>query len=334
MGEYVFMDDTKTSSADFNMPPGQEAGGKDRGLRLAELEGALGEPSSSGDEGLGTIEERARRMGWLPLEEFPGNPDRWVDAETYVRNAETQLPILKGTLGVMERKMAEQERLLKEQAERIARMQADFREFVEFTRKSEERAYKRALEELKDRQRKAVEEQDLETFDQVSKEIDELISSHPALTGKPLPEPAKQQEAASGWFSQEVVDAWKAANPWYTDNPKMAVYARQVDMWLADVKPHLSQRERLEEITRYVKAEFPEYWSNPRRSAPPAVEGAEHSGRPTRKVGKTYEDLPPEAKAMCDRFCGKDGKGKTGTIPGYTREDYVRDFFSGEAVYE
>jgi hypothetical protein len=281
---------------------------------------------------LGDIEERARRMGWLPQEEFRGSADRWVDAETYVRNAETQLPLMKGTLSTMERKMAEQERLLREQSARIAAMQADFGEFVEFTRKSEERAYQRALKELQAKQRKAVEEQDLEAFDKASSELDEYIRQHPAITGKPREEkpPASREPE---WFSKEVLENWKANNPWYLENPEMAIYARQIDEWLGNTRPELAQRERLEEVTRKVKEKYPAYWANPKRGGPQPVEGAEHGGRPaSSRAGKTYADLPPDAKAICDRFCGKDGKGKTGTIPGYTREDYVRDYFREEAA--
>ena len=41
-----------------------------------------------------TIEERASAMGWSPQENFKGDPERWVDAETYVKRGEEFIPFL------------------------------------------------------------------------------------------------------------------------------------------------------------------------------------------------------------------------------------------------
>jgi hypothetical protein len=265
-------------------------------------------------------------MGWLPQEEFRGSPDRWVDAETYVRNAETQMPFMKGTLSTLERKVVDQDALLREQNKLITDMRTDFAEFVEFSRQSEARAYQQALKDIQDRQRKAVEDQDLEGFDKASHDLEEHIKSHPAVTGK-----AKREEPTGGpapqvppwmqpppWYSREVEEQWKNDNPWYRENPKMAAYAKQMDVW--------------DKVTELVRDEFPQYWSNPRRGAAQVVEGDTGRTSTGAKIGKTYSDLPPDAKAQCDKFCGRDGKGETGSVPGLKREDYVKDYFRGEEV--
>ena len=37
-----------------------------------------------GDQQTPTVEERAHRMGWRPLNEFRGDPAKWVDAAAFV----------------------------------------------------------------------------------------------------------------------------------------------------------------------------------------------------------------------------------------------------------
>ena len=63
--------------------------------------------------------------------------------------------------------------------------------------------------------------------------------------------------------------------------------------------------------------EYPDKFGNPRREQASSVaEPGSQAPRP--KKGKTYDDLPPEAKAACDKFVR--------TIPGYKREDYVKEY--------
>src|SRR5208337_1276389 len=93
----------------------------------------------------------------------------------------------KGTLTTMERKMADQERLLKDQAGQLKSIQDSTEKFVEFSKKAEERAYVKALSELKAKQRDAVEAHDTETFDKVSQQLDEHIKQNPALTTETKP---------------------------------------------------------------------------------------------------------------------------------------------------
>ena len=72
----------------------------------------------------------------------------------------------------------------------------------------------------------------------------------------------------------------------------------------------------VKEVDARVRAKFPNLYKNPNRDLPGAVEGA--TQRQARS-GKTYSDLPADAKAICDDFV----KGKV-----LTREAYVKEFFT------
>ncbi len=67
-----------------------------------------------------------------------------------------------------------------------------------------------------------------------------------------------------------------------------------------------------------MKQKFPEKFGNPRRSRPSPVEGATSAGGKQKK-GKSYDDLPPEAKSTCDRYV-EQGLMK--------KDEYVKEYFS------
>jgi len=274
-----------------------------------------------------SIQERAKRMGHVPQEDFRGQPENWVDAETFVRLAEESLPIAKGTIRVMEKKMSEQEQLLRDQKASIEAMRGDFAEFVEFSKSAEKRAYEKAVKEIQTKQRDAVNAGDVDAFDKATAELDARLSSHPMATGK-ISGSTVKADPMQQWLNAEpgVFEEWVSENDWFSEDPEMFAFANQVDQFLQS-KHGLSKsrRERLAEIASRVKKKFPDYFSNSARKTGSPVEG--DTGGPRRSEGKrSYHDLPAEAKKLCDKWTGKTGDGKSGTIPGLTREEYVKNY--------
>lgn len=280
------------------------------------------------------IEARAAQMGHLPKEKFRGNPDNWVDAETFVRMAEESLPHAKGTIKMMERKLEQQTRAFQEQADRMAAMQQDMQEFVQVSRGAEQRAYEKAKKELLTQQRRAKDEGDMPAFVEATERLDDLIAEHPVTTGKEQKvgatdaRPKSLDDEYREWMAAEptAYDDWKAENTWFEEDPDMFAYAQQMDQFLQTKHGFkLPRSKRLEELTKLVKKRFPEQFGNTARTAGSPVEG-DTGGRPSSGGGKSYSDLPPEAKKQADKWTGKDGKGVSGTISGLTREDYLKSY--------
>jgi len=274
-------------------------------------------------EGAGNIEAQARNMGWLPQEEFRGAPENWVPAEQFVKMAEESLPHAKGTIKTMQKTMMEQDRVIRD-------LKDDLKDLAAFTKGAEQRAYDKALKDLKEEQKKAVEAGDIPAFEKATADLDDLIAQHPAVTGKEKKEtpPADDLDAQyKKWLDAEpgVFEAWKTENPWFTEDPEMWAFANQVDQFLH--QQHgltLPRSERLAELTKRVKKKFPGYFTNQAKNTGSPVEG-DTGGSPSRG-DKGYNDLPAEAKAKCDKWSGKDGKGESGSIPGFTREDFLRNY--------
>jgi hypothetical protein len=279
------------------------------------------------------IEARAAQMGHLPLDKFRGNPDNWVDAETFVRMAEESLPHAKGTIKMMERKMDQQARAMQEQADRIAAMQQDMQEFVQVSRGAEQRAYEKAKRELLAQQQTAKAEGDMPAFVEATERLDSLIAEQPTATVKDPKAGSTEERSKSPddeyreWMAAEptAYDDWKADNTWYAEDPDMFAYAQQMDQFLQTKHGFkLPRSKRLEELTKLVKKRFPDHFGNAARKVGSPVEG--DSGGSPSSGGKTYNDLPPEAQKQCTKWTGKDGKGTSGTISGLTRADYLASY--------
>ncbi|MFV2058128.1 MAG: hypothetical protein ACC707_16805, partial [Thiohalomonadales bacterium] len=60
---------------------------------------------NSGEEN--QIEERAFKMGWVPKEDFKGNPDMWRPAADFVERGETMIPFLNRRIRGLEQQQAD-----------------------------------------------------------------------------------------------------------------------------------------------------------------------------------------------------------------------------------
>lgn len=234
-------------------------------------------------------EPRAREMGWMPKDEFKGNPDLWVDADKFIERGEGHIPIMKGKIKRLEDQLAETKKTV--------------RDFAEYHSQVEKNAYERAHKDLKAKQVEAVAEGDVEKFQKVDQEIQELnnsVAKKPNIPNEP---------DASDPDTKTVME-WAEKNTWFKDE-KLKNFAVNYHGALLNSKPELSLEENLQRVTKEVMKEFPEKF--PKKEPPPEVESS-RTNISSKK--KSYNDLPSEAKEACDRFV------KQGLL---TRDQYVKD---------
>lgn len=245
-----------------------EGEGQDEGTKDAAGEDVKGDDEPT------EIEELAGETGWSPKDKWRGNADDWVDARTFIRQGTT---ILRSTL--------------KRQDGELTEIRGTLGEFRDHYRNVEQRAHDRAVTELKSEQRAAVEDGDTAAYDAAGKKIDDLDKDAPVKATKP----AERTQDEDPNFK-----AFSADNPWYGDDIRLTAYAESIS---AVVGRKHEGRTFYDKIAEEVRAEFPEKFGNAARKKPSRVEG---SGAGTMRRGsgngKTYADLPPEAKAACDRF--------------------------------
>lgn len=244
-------------------------------------------------------EAEASRLGWKPLDDFSGDPSRHVDAKTFYERGQELMPLLKAQNKTLSKRLDAAEKSAKQAAEYFS--------------KAEERAYARAIADIRAAQEAAVESGDLEAHRAASAKLDKLEA------------PQKQAKADTITPEQRAEDLadWNIDNKWYATNEAARTYAdAQADLIYAKKgEGEFLTREDLDAVAAKVKAKFSDKFpedfggeaSKPKRSA---VEGV--GARSTTQRGKSFNDLPPEAQRACDKWV------KSGTIK--SREDYVKSY--------
>lgn len=283
----------------------------------ADESGDAGSAAGEGEEGAGEgegqtegqsqtvapeVEEKARKMGWTPKEEFRGDPAKWRDASEFLERGENMLPILRKTT-------EKQQQMIERQQAELADLKKSMKEFAEYHSKTEQRAYAKAYGDLKAQQMEAVAAGNTEAFKQLDEAIEDLqkeVSSKKPIT-VPDDEPA----------ADPVYTEWVSRNKWMETDKEMAAYAEGHGVYLNKAKG-LYGADLLEEVTKAVKAKFADKFGNPRRNSAPSVEGATAVAK---KGGKTYADMPKADRETCDRMVARYGISKDEFVKTYFEEN-------------
>src|SRR5512137_545580 len=98
-----------------------------------------------------------------------------------------------------------------------------------------------------------------------------------------------------------VFKNWRASgNDWYMKDEQMTRYANAFAE--EHRNPDIPYDKWLDKVGEAVREAFPSRFENSARNRPPSVDGGSTrgggSGRPR---GKTYGDLPQDAKMQCDK---------------------------------
>lgn len=245
------------------------------------------------------VVERAKLMGHIPKEEFKGDPERWVPADKYVERAENLMPILRSQLGKYEDKITTLQTTVESQRKTTEKL-------LKMSEKIGQQSYDQAMADIAKKQLVAVEESDVDTFKSLEEEKGKLTPPEPIV------EEAPQDE-------NPIFNAWKANNEWMDTDPSMALFANAYGAQYKETNPNASYQDILNATTEKVKSEFAHKFENLRRDDPPPVDSGGTGGGQQQSGGKTYNDLPADAKAQCDAWV-KDGTVKS-------KEQYAKDYF-------
>lgn len=244
-------------------------------------------PPDTGTEGADDrdYEAEAKAQGWTPKEDFRGDPNRWVDAETFVRRADEVMPFLKKQNGHLKREIDD----LKKMTRRLM--------------KSEQSAYQNALADIQAKMQEAVEAGDVEAWERLDKKKDSLRDNA-----------ARDAETASP--DKRAIDKaftdFRDEHDWYdlgglpgaSDAEKRArAYAdreaeRMVQEGLADT---LAPDSFFAELAERTAKRFPTVnGATPRPKPPSDVAGVT---RPNgARNARTGANLPQEAKEHAERY--------------------------------
>lgn len=216
---------------------------------------------------LSPIEEKAMEDGWVPQEEWEGDPEQWRPAKEFLDRGE------------LFKKIEDQNRTIKE----FKRTLEDFKQHHAKVREAE---YQRAIKVLKAQKLEALENGDAAAVMDIDERIDIVKEEQVNLRNTP-----QEQTGVNPEFA-----AWVDKNKWYETDRAMKAFADDLGRELAQSGglPY----QILQEIERQVKQEFPHKFRNPNRDKPNSVENS--SGRGTKQ--KDDFVLTDEEKRIMERF--------------------------------
>lgn len=243
------------------------------------------------------FEGEAKSSGWLPQDQWKGPPEKWVDAQKFVERGEQFFPFVQAKL----KKSLDKIDTLEATVNELRGGNEEFRRFHEGALAKEKREREALIAKYEAERTKAVTEGDGVAFQEAESKLAEARAQPaPAAPVKPGLSPEAQ--------------AWMVENPWYTTDRRLKAIADGLSDELAAEQPNLKGRPFLDELAKRVKEEVPQKFSTPRVAS---TQG--NQGSPAVKAKeRTYDALPAEARAACDRFVK--------TIPGFTKEAYVASY--------
>lgn len=270
------------------------------------------------------VEAKAREAGWKPLEQWKGNAEKWTDAETYLERVEHALPLVRTQRDKLMGELSSRDQRINDLEKQIQEGRESMDAFREYQESETKRQVDQAKRNLRRELAQANKDGDVEAALEIEEAIDKLKEAPPKETKKEAEQP-KVDPAF-----QVVYDQWRAdGNQWYGADPEKTMYANGVRDFVAYQNPGLKGRAFLDKLTEVVEDKFPS--RNDARERPSKVEETRGGGSP-KGSGKSYADLPPEAKTACESFSGRlVGKDRTYKTEKEWRDKYARDYFGDEA---
>lgn len=242
------------------------------------------------------VAKEARMFGWVPREEFRGSDDEWVDADVFVKRGKEINPILRKNNETLMKK-------LEEKSKEIDSIKASVEEFKKFQKESFERKQVELevqIAELKAKKREAIAEGNGDLVVDLDDRIDEIKEAQREAkeeAKKPAAEPAKTADIPE----DPSLQAWLGKNTWFGQDTEMTDVANGLGASVRRQFPHLSGQAFLDKLDEKIVEYFPHkvLGNKARGSAVDSsgdVRGNSGSGK------KSYDNLPADAKAACDRF--------------------------------
>jgi hypothetical protein len=267
------------------------------------------------DTDVADIEAEARQYGWSGKDRWRGKPEDFVEAGEFVRRAKEHLPVVNSLLSKERARTTDLERQTREVAARAADLEKRLAAQAKMHDRLMDQQRATLIEQFDAEKRAALAIDDptkrQAAYDRAQRRELDAVKAFNDVEREEAPKPAAKappvQEIAPD--VQERGAAWLAKNEWLSD-PIVRSTAGMIP--IPANRPDLDFRTDPEAHFEYIKGEmekrFPGLTTGGKERTPPppkhaAVESSSgrSAGRGAPKV-KGFGELPPEAKAACERM--------------------------------
>ena len=254
------------------------------------------------------VQAKAEKLGWIPPNRFKGDPERFIDAEDYIKRGEEVLPIVKEHNKRLTGEVAELRTKSTALETALAAATKAIEEIEERHSVDTQKAVENARKQLKAQLAAASEAGDHEAIAELTDQMIDLNKAEKVAEKKPT------ASAAQPFVPPADLVEWNEENPWFGKDKRKTALALGIAQELRDAGEKATGRIFFDKVSAEMEITLGTTKPEPRGDK---VEGARSGSEgDTRQSGKkSYNNLPADARAACDadakRFVGKGKRYET-----------------------
>lgn len=239
-------------------------------------------------------EERAMRDGWVPKDQWKGDPDDWRPAKEFNERGEFFNHI-------------------KEQKKRIDELQRATVFLTEQSKRQYMQGFKEAIDQLRARRDAALADGDSLQAARIGDQIDDVKERAKVAAATVV------QPTVEGPTETEVYKAWHRQNPWYKQDRALTRLAEALGAEYHSANPSSSEQDMLEYVAKELKRDYPDKFGRVRGAPSPDGSGRETGGarQPSNKFASVEAAMTEEQKGIMKTIL------KTTSL---TKEEYLKQF--------
>lgn len=279
-------------------------------------------PASIESKAAPEVQQKAESLGWIPPTRFHGEPEKFVDADEFIRRGEEVIPIIRKTNeGLRQELIAAGDRYkaleAKLDAAHLAIEEIQERSAAETARKVEA-----ARAEVKAQLAEAMKEGDHSG----AAELTEQLTKLNAAEAEAQPTKQVKKEEPPVFTPEPWLVQWNQENDWYGKDRRKTGLFNGIAQELRDQGETRTGKGFLDMVLVEMNKTIGS--GEPQGSKVEGSRNGASGGAGAGPRGKTYADMPAEARAACDadakRFVGK---GKRYETPAAWQKRFAELYF-------
>jgi hypothetical protein len=242
-----------------------------------------------------SVLKEAESQGWVPKEKFRGDENDWVDADTFVKRGREIMPILRKN----NENLLKELNTTKEQLKEFKKSADEFKKFQQQAHERKVSELNQQLEQLKNVRAQAISEGDGARVNAIDDAIDE-VKEQTKQAKDEAREAAKAPPPQPTQVLDPTLQEWMGKHEWFGKDKKLTDWTTAAGEELRQQNPTLMGKAFLDRLDELLEDEFPHKFKKDKPLSP--VESGSGRGRVTSNSKRSYENLPADAKAACDKF--------------------------------
>lgn len=238
------------------------------------------------------VEKQARALGWVPEAEFRGDKAKWSSAEQFIERADQLMPILRQNNKRLQAELLTRDAKLDTVTQQLTGALSAIDKLEKHYTEANKRAVEIARQQLKDEYADADPARQLE----IQEELADIRERERAATATPTTPAKKDTPTYEDNTNPEFKEWSEEHKDWYGVDKKRTKTILRIAEDLKDEGETLTGRPFLDKCFALLE----EQESGQSDDTPPSkVEGGTAPRQSARGGGKSWNDLPADAKQAC-----------------------------------